>query len=120
MSRHRATYSDTLTPFPIGVTLNSASMHPGGPDGLIRVGARARPVAVDYSGLAGAYDRSRSSPQEVMEFWLPTVVLLMGARGNARVLDVGCGTGRLSVPLSGTYRVVGVDASREMLAVARS
>jgi ubiquinone/menaquinone biosynthesis C-methylase UbiE len=36
-----------------------------------------------------------------------------------RVLDVGCGTGRLGAALAGRARVWGVDASLEMLEVAR-
>jgi ubiquinone/menaquinone biosynthesis C-methylase UbiE len=36
------------------------------------------------------------------------------------VLDVGCGTGRLEQALSGRARVWGVDASSEMLEVARA
>ncbi|MDQ4129988.1 MAG: class I SAM-dependent methyltransferase [Actinomycetota bacterium] len=41
-----------------------------------------------------------------------------GARG--RVLEVGCGTGRLLLPLSAAgHQVVGVDASPPMLALAR-
>jgi ubiquinone/menaquinone biosynthesis C-methylase UbiE len=37
-----------------------------------------------------------------------------------RVVDVGCGTGRLEQALAGRARVWGVDASPEMLAVART
>jgi len=77
------------------------------------------PVAVDYSGLAATYDRARSRETEVREFWVPSVLRLGGITAGARVLDVGCGTGRLAVPLSEGHAVVGVDASREMLAVAR-
>ncbi len=76
-------------------------------------------MAVDYSDLAATYDRMRSRPGEVEGFWLPAIERLTGVRRGARVLDTGCGTGRLAVPLSGSYRVVGLDASREMLAVAR-
>jgi SAM-dependent methyltransferase len=49
------------------------------------------------------------------------VVSEAGLRG-ARVLDAGCGTGRFSAELaeSGIARVWGVDASPEMLEVARS
>jgi len=77
------------------------------------------PVAVDYSGLAATYDRTRSRESEVREFWLPAVLRFGGITAGAHVLDVGCGTGRLVIPLSAAHRVVGVDASREMLAVAR-
>jgi 2-polyprenyl-3-methyl-5-hydroxy-6-metoxy-1,4-benzoquinol methylase len=45
--------------------------------------------------------------------------LLDGARG-LRILDVGCGTGHLSLPLAGENRIVGVDISLEMLVFARS
>jgi demethylmenaquinone methyltransferase/2-methoxy-6-polyprenyl-1,4-benzoquinol methylase len=38
---------------------------------------------------------------------------------GARVLDLGCGTGRLGALLAGRARVVGVDVSRAMLARAR-
>ena len=39
---------------------------------------------------------------------------------TGRLLDLGCGTGRLLVPLARAgYRVVGVDLSPQMLAVAR-
>src|SRR2546427_4643194 len=120
MSRHRATYVATLVPFPIGVMLNSASMPREGPGGLIRVGAVPRPMGVDYSGLAATYDRTRSSPREVNEFWLPAVGLDAGVTSSSRLLDVGCGTGRLAVPLSLRCRVVGVDVSREMIGVARA
>jgi len=119
MSRHRATYLETLVPFPIGVMLNSASMPAGGPDGLISVRALPGPVAVNPSGPAAAYDRVRSSPREVREFWLPAAGLETGLEPGTRILDVGCGTGRLSVPLAARCSVVGLDRSREMLEGAR-
>jgi len=79
-----------------------------------------RPMGVDYSGLAATYDHTRSSPREVNEFWLPAVGLDAGVTSSSRLLDVGCGTGRLAVPLSLRCRVVGVDVSREMIGVARA
>src|SRR5437867_12497128 len=104
----------------MGVMLNSASMPRDGPGGLIRVGAVPGPVAVDYSGLASTYDRVRSSPREVQEFWLPALTRLADVPEGSLVLDVGCGTGRLSVPLSERHRVGGVDASCELVGVARA
>ncbi len=77
-------------------------------------------MAVDYSGLARTFDDARSSPEDVRGFWLPALARLADLGPGRRVLDVGCGTGRLSVPLSEACRVVGVDTSAEMLAVARS
>ena len=54
----------------------------------------------------------------------PVVDLLVGALGlprDASVLDLGCGTGQLTVPLAGRYaRVIGADPSPDMLALARS
>jgi len=77
-------------------------------------------MAADPSGPAATYDRVRSSsPQEVQEFWLPAAVLETGLAPGARILDVGCGTGRLAVPLASRCSVVGLDRSREMLGVAR-
>jgi len=41
-------------------------------------------------------------------------------RGAKTILDVGCGTGRLSVPLSRMgFKVLGIDNSKEMLAIAK-
>lgn len=52
------------------------------------------------------------------------VDLLVDALGLPRsstVLDLGCGTGQLTVPLAGRYdRVIGVDPSPDMLDLARS
>ena len=42
------------------------------------------------------------------------------AAPGARVLDLGCGTGRLGALLAGRARVVGVDVSRAMLSHARA
>jgi ubiquinone/menaquinone biosynthesis C-methylase UbiE len=76
-------------------------------------------VSVDFGRLAASYDRIRP----VDDSWRRTFEVVMqeaDLRGR-RVLDLGCGTGRLSAALAeeGIARVWGVDASAEMLAVAR-
>jgi ubiquinone/menaquinone biosynthesis C-methylase UbiE len=76
-------------------------------------------MSVDFGRLAASYDRVRP----VDDNWRRTfeiVVQQADLRGR-RVLDLGCGTGRLSAALAeeGIARVWGVDASAEMLAIAR-
>ncbi len=45
---------------------------------------------------------------------------LLGDSGGTRVLDAGCGTGRVAIELARRgFAVVGVDADADMLAVAR-
>ncbi len=52
---------------------------------------------------------------------LPVLVELFGPPADGGILDAGCGTGRQALALSEQgYRVVGADASGEMLQVARS
>ena len=74
---------------------------------------------VDFGARAASYDRIRPVDQN---WWnaFELVVREADLRGR-RVLDLGCGTGRLAAPLAeqGIARVWGVDASPEMLAVAR-
>lgn len=74
---------------------------------------------VDFARLAERYDAVRP----VDENWWEVYELVERAadlRGR-RVLDVGCGTGRLSIALveRAYAKVWGVDASQAMLAVAK-
>ncbi len=76
-------------------------------------------MSVDFGARAATYDRIRP----VDENWrraFDLVVAEADLRGR-RVLDLGCGTGRLSAALAeqGIARVWGVDPAPEMLAVAR-
>ncbi len=73
----------------------------------------------DFGRLAESYDRIRP----VDDNWRELFALLVDEadlRGQ-RVLDVGCGAGRLCAALAeqGIARAWGVDASPEMVAVAR-
>jgi SAM-dependent methyltransferase len=76
-------------------------------------------VSVDFGRLAPVYDRIRPVDDNWRRVY-DLVVAEADLRGQ-RVLDLGCGTGRLSKELAegGVARVWGVDASQEMLAVAR-
>src|SRR4051794_2182282 len=68
---------------------------------------------------ADTYDRS-SEPQQ--EWAAEVLTRLDGVRADATVLDVGCGTGRVTELLLERFahgRVLAVDASEEMVRLAR-
>jgi ubiquinone/menaquinone biosynthesis C-methylase UbiE len=74
---------------------------------------------IDFGGLAGSYDRLRPAGRA----WEELAELSLGRLGApARLLDVGCGTGRFARFAADRLgaRVWGVDVSEEMLAQARN
>lgn len=74
---------------------------------------------MEFSGpVAAAYaEHRRGYPAPVVDLLVET----LGLPREASVLDLGCGTGQLTVPLAGRYdRVAGADPSPDMLALARS
>lgn len=52
-------------------------------------------------------------------YWRRAVVSALVAQHGGRVLDLGCGTGRLTERLAARHRVVGLDVSHRMLGSAR-
>jgi ubiquinone/menaquinone biosynthesis C-methylase UbiE len=74
----------------------------------------------DFGGRARVYDTLRPTD----ETWWEAVAALveLGDLRGRRVLDVGCGTGRLAAALvdQAHAKVWGIDASEEMVAVARA
>lgn len=76
----------------------------------------------DYSLIAQSYDRYRDISPSSLKLWLNTIIQRGKITSNSRVLDIGCGTGRLTIPLrqmtqAETY---GLDLSPEMLEQAKS
>jgi ubiquinone/menaquinone biosynthesis C-methylase UbiE len=73
---------------------------------------------IDFSALAGRYDELRPAGAGWMEVAEESLRML---GQPARLLDVGCGTGRYAELASGRLgaRVWGIDPSQEMLAQAR-
>ncbi|WP_199617449.1 class I SAM-dependent DNA methyltransferase [Paenibacillus alkalitolerans] len=72
-----------------------------------------------YGGFAYVYDRLMSD----MPYgeWLGWLDAFWEAHGRpSTVADLGCGTGTIALPLAASgYRVVGIDISEDMLAVAK-
>jgi SAM-dependent methyltransferase len=76
------------------------------------------PDPSDFASRAATYDELRPLDQGALE--LVEKVVQEAALAGRRVLDIGCGTGRLAEVLVERHgaRVWGVDPSPEMLAVA--
>jgi ubiquinone/menaquinone biosynthesis C-methylase UbiE len=75
----------------------------------------------DYRQIATTYDRGRKLSEKNIDLWLGIISRLAKAREGARLLDLGCGTGRFAIPIAKklNYKVTGADSSAEMLAKAR-
>jgi ubiquinone/menaquinone biosynthesis C-methylase UbiE len=76
----------------------------------------------DYSEIAGVYDAARTSDRPHVEWWLAKLAQAGGLGRGTRLLDLGCGTGRWTIPLAQRTgcRAVGMDNCREMLDQARA
>ncbi len=75
----------------------------------------------DYSKIAEVYDKGRYLSEKNIDLWLGIISRLSGAGEGARLLDLGCGTGRFAIPIAKKlhYKVTGADSSEKMLAKAR-
>ena len=77
------------------------------------------PTPANIFGSAESYDRSINWSARVARE-VPVLTDLFGPPGEGGILDAGCGTGHQACALaSGGYRVVGADASEEMLEIGR-
>ncbi len=79
-----------------------------------------RGVKIAYKKWADTYDRdSLLNPAVQMDEHL--ILPMLKLKKSDKVLDLGCGTGRWTIPISKKCKnIVGVDMSEEMLAVAKS
>ena len=75
----------------------------------------------DYRRIADTYDATRPLLEEIVERWMTLISERIGPRQRVELLDLGCGTGRFSIPIASRlgYSVTGADNSEEMLEKAR-
>lgn len=74
--------------------------------------------SLSFDRAAGFYDRTRDLPEELATKGLDAILEEAGA--GARILDVGTGTGRISVPLlERGADLIGCDISMQMMALLR-
>lgn len=71
----------------------------------------------DYRQIADMYDASRPLFEETVDRWITLISERVGPRQRVELLDLGCGTGRFSIPIATRlgYTVTGADNSEEML-----
>ncbi|MBN1381078.1 MAG: methyltransferase domain-containing protein [Deltaproteobacteria bacterium] len=77
-------------------------------------------IKADYSEIASYYDKGRTLTEKNLMMWLDLVAKFSRASAGAKVLDLGCGTGRFSLPMAARlgFDMTGVDSSAEMLVKA--
>lgn len=82
---------------------------------------RARALDYDKTDIASHYDQGRTMQPGMLDMWLERVAAHVSTNAVADIIDLGCGTGRFSVPLADRFgaRVVGLDPSEKMLDAAR-
>ena len=76
----------------------------------------------DLTDIPKGYDRARDHGPEVLKLWMNALASHLQGRNIARILDLGCGTGRFteSLALHFDARVIGLDPSLKMLEQARA
>lgn len=75
----------------------------------------------DLTDIPAAYDRGRSHGPEALGLWMNALSVHVRGKASARILDLGCGTGRFSEALAVHFDadVLGIDPSMKMLDRAR-
>jgi ubiquinone/menaquinone biosynthesis C-methylase UbiE len=71
----------------------------------------------DYSKIAKVYDDARPLSEKNITMWINLVAEKINREDNISLLDLGCGTGRFTIPFASQlgYTVTGTDASEDMI-----
>lgn len=72
-----------------------------------------------FDRIAEIYDETRKSRKDILDRAIDLIVEKVGLQAGARILDLGCGTGRVSFEFADKgFEVVGLDPSHKMLTEA--
>lgn len=76
----------------------------------------------DSTQIPQTYDKGRDHGPEVLDLWMKTLGAYVEPASVRTILDLGCGTGRFSEALAGSFdaQVIAIDPSKKMLEQARS
>ena len=76
---------------------------------------------LNYSEIAKTYDSARRIPRENLQKWLGIISDKIGRKEKLDFLDLGCGTGRFSIPVATTlhHAVTAADISEAMISIAK-
>lgn len=78
-------------------------------------------ASVDFSQIAHQYDATRNLPPPILSACFDYLTEAGFLPRTGCILDAGCGTGQLSMPLAERgLQIVGIDISPDMIAIARS
>ena len=75
----------------------------------------------DYGKIAEYYDKGRAATGPIIDLWVGLIAKYISKGRETKLLDIGCGTGRFSLPMAERFRclVTGADMSTEMLDKAK-
>jgi SAM-dependent methyltransferase len=72
-----------------------------------------------FDQIAEVYDETRKSRKDILDKAVDLVIEKVGLSKDDRILDLGCGTGRISVEFAlRDFDIVGLDVSGRMLSLA--
>ncbi len=76
----------------------------------------------DYNKIASFYDKGHIILEKNLKLWINMISEHMTIGEDTKLLDLGCGTGRIALPLAAELpiSVTGADSSRAMLEKAKN